>query len=37
MMSALVGNQIVGVPLEKATGELKVVSKEWFDIMEVLF
>ena len=37
MMSALVGNQIVGVPLEKATGELKTVSKEWFDIMEVLF
>lgn len=36
-MSALVGNQIVGVPLENATGELKVVSKEWFDIMEVLF
>lgn len=37
MMSALVGNQIVGVPLEKATGELKTVSKEWFDMMEVLF
>ncbi len=37
MMSALVGNQIMGVPLEKATGELKTVSKEWFDIMEVLF
>jgi 6-phosphofructokinase 1 len=37
MMSALVGNQIVGVPLEKATGELKTVSKEWFDTMEVLF
>ncbi|HNW43576.1 MAG TPA: ATP-dependent 6-phosphofructokinase [Elusimicrobiales bacterium] len=36
-MSALVGNQIVGVPLEKATGALKVVSKEWFDMMEVLF
>jgi len=26
MMSALVGNQIVGVPLAKATGELKTVS-----------
>ncbi|MEK7721799.1 MAG: ATP-dependent 6-phosphofructokinase [Elusimicrobiota bacterium] len=37
MMSALMGNQLVGVPLEKATGELKVVSKEWFDVMEVLF
>jgi 6-phosphofructokinase 1 len=37
MMSALVGNQIVGVPLEKATGELKTVSKDWFEMMEVLF
>jgi ATP-dependent phosphofructokinase / diphosphate-dependent phosphofructokinase len=36
-MSALVGNKIVGVPLEKATGELKVVSKDWFELMEVLF
>jgi 6-phosphofructokinase 1 len=36
-MSALVGNNVVGVPLEKATGELKTVSKEWFDLMEVLF
>ena len=37
MMSALVGNKFVGVPLEKATGELKTVDKEWFDVMEVLF
>ena len=37
MMSALVGNKIMGVPLENATGELKTVSKEWFDMMEVLF
>lgn len=36
-MSALVGNKIVGVPLADATGELKTVSKEWFDMMEVLF
>ncbi|HAT71884.1 MAG TPA: 6-phosphofructokinase [Elusimicrobia bacterium] len=36
-MAALVGNQYVGVPLEKATGELKTVNKEWFDLMEVLF
>ena len=36
-MSALVGNDVVGVPLAKATGELKTVSKEWFDMMEVLF
>ena len=37
MMSALVGNKIVGVPLEKATGELKTVSKDWLELMEVLF
>lgn len=36
-MSALVNNKITGVPLESATGALKVVSKEWFDMMEVLF
>jgi len=36
-MSALVGNKYVGVPLESATGALKVVDKEWFDLMEVLF
>ncbi|MCX5793110.1 MAG: ATP-dependent 6-phosphofructokinase [Elusimicrobia bacterium] len=36
-MSALVNNQITGVPLESATGALKVVSKDWFDLMEVLF
>ncbi|OGR42310.1 MAG: pyrophosphate--fructose-6-phosphate 1-phosphotransferase [Elusimicrobia bacterium GWA2_61_42] len=36
-MSALVGNKYVGVPLENATGELKTVNKEWFDLMEVLF
>jgi len=36
-MAALVNNQYVGVPLESATGELKVVNKEWFDVMEVMF
>lgn len=36
-MSALVNNQYVGVPLESATGALKTVNKEWFDLMEVLF
>ncbi|KAF0127113.1 MAG: 6-phosphofructokinase [Elusimicrobia bacterium] len=36
-MSALVGNQIVGVPLEKATGQLKTVSRDWDGLMEVLF
>ncbi|HAF94637.1 MAG: pyrophosphate--fructose-6-phosphate 1-phosphotransferase [Elusimicrobia bacterium GWF2_52_66] len=37
MMSALVGNKITGVPLEQATGELKTVSKDWLELMEVLF
>jgi len=36
-MSALVGNNIIGVPLENATGELKTVSKDWFDTMELMF
>jgi 6-phosphofructokinase 1 len=36
-MAALVNNQYVGVPLEKATGQLKTVNKEWFDVMEVMF
>ena len=36
-MAALVNNQYVGVPLESATGELKTVNKEWFDVMEVMF
>jgi 6-phosphofructokinase 1 len=36
-MSALLNNKYVGVPLESATGELKTVNKEWFDVMEVLF
>lgn len=36
-MSALVGNNIVGVPLADATGELKTVSKDWFGMMDVLF
>ena len=36
-MSALVGNKITGVPLEKAIGELKTVSKDWLELMEVLF
>ncbi len=36
-MAALVGNQYVGVPLEKATGQLKTVNKEWFEVMDVMF
>ena len=37
MMAAYVGNQYIGVPLEKATGQLKTVNKEWFDVMDVMF
>jgi 6-phosphofructokinase 1 len=36
-MAALVNNRYIGVPLESATGELKTVNKEWFDVMEVMF
>jgi len=36
-MAALVGNKITAVPLEKATGKLKVVNKEWFEIINILF
>jgi 6-phosphofructokinase 1 len=37
MMSAIVNNKMTGVPLESATGALKTVSREWFDVMDVLF
>ena len=36
-MAAIVNNRYIGVPLESATGELKTVNKEWFDVMEVMF
>lgn len=36
-MAALVGNEIKAVPLRDATGELKVVDKNWFDLMDILF
>jgi len=36
-MAALVGNEIKGVPLKDATGELKVVDKKWFELMDILF
>ncbi|MGC8866954.1 MAG: 6-phosphofructokinase [Elusimicrobiales bacterium] len=36
-MAALVGNEIKAVPLKDATGSLKTVSKEWFEIMDILF
>jgi 6-phosphofructokinase len=34
-MAALKGNEIVSVPLKEATGKLKLVSKEWIDLLEV--
>jgi len=36
-MAALVGNKVIGVPLKDATGELKVVGKDWFDLIDILF
>ncbi|MCX7648735.1 MAG: hypothetical protein N2Z60_08995, partial [Elusimicrobiales bacterium] len=36
-MAALVGNEIKGVPLKDATGELKVVDKNWFELIDILF
>jgi 6-phosphofructokinase 1 len=36
-MAALKGNDVVGVPLEEATGQLKTVPKEWEDLAEVFF
>jgi phosphofructokinase-like protein len=34
-MAALRGNDVVGVPLEEATGQLKVVTPEWMRFLEV--
>ncbi len=34
-MAAIKGNEIVSVPLKEATGKLKLVSKEWLDLLEV--
>lgn len=34
-MAALRGNDVIGVPLEEATGELKVVPPEWMRFLEV--
>ncbi len=36
-MVALKGNDVVPVPLEQATGELKTVGPEWFKMMETFF
>ena len=34
-MAALVGSQIAEVPLEEATGKLKLVDKKWIDLLKV--
>jgi 6-phosphofructokinase 1 len=34
-MAALRGNEVIGVPLEEATGELKIVPDEWRQFLEV--
>lgn len=34
-MAALRGNEVVPVPLEEATGELKVVPKSWMEFVQV--
>jgi 6-phosphofructokinase 1 len=36
-MVALVGNNVVGVSLEEATKQLKVVPKEWLDLAKIFF
>ena len=34
-MAALNGNELTAIPLEYATGKLKLVSKEWIDLLKV--
>lgn len=34
-MAALRGNDVIAVPLAEATGELKVVTKDWMDFVKV--
>lgn len=34
-MSALKGNEIITIPLEEATGQIKYVSKEWIEFMRI--
>jgi ATP-dependent phosphofructokinase / diphosphate-dependent phosphofructokinase len=35
VMAALQGNEIVGIPLEQAVGNLKTVSKEWLEFSDL--
>jgi 6-phosphofructokinase 1 len=34
-MAALRGNDVIPVPLEEATGELKTVTKQWMELAQV--
>jgi phosphofructokinase-like protein len=34
-MAALVGSDVTAIPLAEATGKLKLVSKEWLDLLKV--
>ena len=36
-MSALKGNEIIGVPLEEAVSKLKIVDKKWWELAQVFF
>ena len=36
-MAALKGTEVIGVPLEQAVGELKVVTDDWWKLAEVFF
>jgi 6-phosphofructokinase len=36
-MAALKGNEVIGIPLEKAVSKLKVVDKKWWKLAQVFF
>jgi 6-phosphofructokinase 1 len=36
-MAALKGNEVIGVPLEKAVSKLKVVDRKWWELAQVFF
>lgn len=36
-MSALKGNEVIGVPLEEAVSKLKIVDKKWWELAQVFF
>ena len=36
-MAALKGNEVIGIPLEEATREIKIVSQDWIDLAKIFF